>query len=297
MTTMTWQDFVLNSPWIATIQTCNNDWTIYACLQQACKQFENVLVIDDGSTDNTFLEIDRYIRREKPNNLHIIDVSSIDPWPELTAPKREGQEITSKTQSKAKYKTYMAAKQLAPQLIWVSIESDVILANDARHRMADRICAWDNPEYDCEFFNVIMSIDPWHVRSVTQSEEEYIKPIGIKHRKEYDHPGDWTLAASWLGGKLYPGPDPQFSYGPCFLPWIEKNQLLKKGQDDSKPFGFHMLSYREAEKYNDYSKKRFLKVDELNDNEVDWELLKSVRFPVISKLDELGIRRIQLCEW
>jgi glycosyltransferase involved in cell wall biosynthesis len=293
-----WETFSKSTPWIATIQTYNNDWTIYACLQQACKQFEHVVIVDDGSNDKTMLEIDRFIRREKPKSLHVFDVSSLDPWPELKAPKREWMsEVTSKTQSKSKFKTYTVAKQLAPQLLWVSIESDVILSDDARLRMVDRVSKWKEPETDCEFFNLVMTIDPWHVRSVSKSEETYEKPDGIKHRREYDHPGDWGLAMSWLGGKLTPGPDPSFPYGPCYLPWMHKNQVGKKGQDDTAPFGFHMLSYRESEANVTYEGRRFMKIKDLEDKEVDWSLLERVRFPVVSSLNASGAREIISCEW
>lgn len=295
---MTWNEFTRSAPWIATVQTCNNDWTVYACLQQVCKQFDHVLVIDDGSTDRTLLEVDRFIRREKPKSLHVIDASWFDPWPDLKAPKREWMaESTTKTQSKSKFKAYTIAKQLAPQLLWVSIESDVIIFDDARIRMTDRVSKWEDPETDCDFFNLVMSIDPWHVRSVSKSEEKYEKPDGIKHRKEYDHPGDWGLAISWLGGKLSPGPDPSFPYGPCFSPWLEKNQLGKKGQDTSAPFGFHLLSYRDSEKDITYENRRYLDISSINDPEVDWNLLHRVRLPVLATLDEKGKRRIVECEW
>ena len=294
---MTWKEFAKSTPWIATIQTYNNDWTIYACLQQAQKQFDAILVVDDGSTDNTMLEVDRFIRREKPNNVFIFDLSSQDPWPQLTAPKREGMEVVKKTQSKAKFNTFSLAKKVCPQGIWVSIESDTIIFNDAKTRMLERVSQWNDPNTDCDFFNVVMTIDPWHVRMVSQSENEYVKPEGIKHRKPYDHPGDWCLAASWLGGNLYPGPDPGFPYGPCFLPWSHKNQLGKKGQDDSNPFGFHLLSYRDAEKNVSYKNRKYFKISEINDPQVDWELLHKVRFPVISKLNEEGIREVLSCEW
>jgi hypothetical protein len=142
-----------------------------------------------------------------------------------------------------------------------------------------------------------MTIDPWHVRSVSDSETEYIQPAGIKHRKEYDHPGDWCLATSWLGGNLKISPDPEFPYGPCFDPWIQKNQIGKKGQDDSLPFGFHMLSYRELESDITYVDRRCLKISEIKDNEVDWDLLHRVRFPVIAKLNNNLKREILSCEF
>jgi glycosyltransferase involved in cell wall biosynthesis len=294
----TWKEFSKSAPWVATVQTYNNDWTVYACLQQACKQFDIILVVDDGSNDKTMLEVDRFIRREKPNNLHCFDLSSFDPWPDLKAPKREWmKEVTNKTQSKSKFKAHNIAKQFCPQGLWVSLESDVIVCNDARQRMQKRISEWEDPHNDCEFFNVVMTIDPWHVRSVSDSETEYIKPAGIKHRKEYDHPGDWCLATSWLGGNLKISPDPEFPYGPCFDPWIQKNQIGKKGQDDSLPFGFHMLSYRELESDITYVDRRCLKISEIKDNEVDWDLLHRVRFPVIAKLNNNLKREILSCEF
>ena len=280
------------------MQTCNNSWTVFACLQQAVKQFDLVLVIDDGSTDGTLLEVDRFIRRERPRNVHVFDLSWFDPMPSLVAPKREGMEPTSKTQSKAKFKAHALAKQVAPSAVWTSIEADVILHDDARARIVDRVSRWDEPESDCEFFNLVMSIDQWNVRAVTASEERYVKLPGIRHRKPYDHPGDWGLATSWLGGQLVPGPDPVFPYGPTFLPWKEKNQLGKKGQDDSPPFGFHMLSYRESDSAASYSGRLCYAVESIapTDPDVDWGLLHRLRFPVIARLDDKGQRRIISCE-
>ena len=216
----------------------------------------------------------------------------------LKAPKSEWMsDQNTKTQSKSKFKAYTIAKQLAPQLLWVSIESDIILADDARSRMIERISSWSEPETDCDFFNLVMTIDPWHVRSMSKFEDRYEKPDGIRHRREYDYPGDWGLTVSWLGGKLVPGADPTFPYKPWFLPWMQKNQVGKKGQDDSAPFGFHMLSYRDSEKETSYDGRRYLKISDTNDSEVNWNLLHSVRFPVIAKIDESGKRRILLCEW
>jgi hypothetical protein len=295
---LTWPQFCEKSQWVATVQTYNNDLTVYACLQQACKQFEHVLVVDDGSTDMTMQEVDRFIRREKPSSLHVFDLSRVDPWPELKAPRREGDEThLTKTISKSKKKTYDIAKQLCGNLIWVSIESDVVICDDARSRMVDRISKWSDPQTDVEFFNVVMTIDPWHVRSVSKSENEYIKPDGITQRREYDHPGDWTLHASWLGGKMSIVPDSAFPYHACYSPWLEKNQLQKKGQDVDLPYGFHMLSYRESCINESYEGRRYHKISSLDDKDVDWDLLHRVRFPSIMKLDETGKRVILSCEW
>ena len=57
-----------------------------------------------------------------------------------------------------------------------------------------------------------------------------------------------------------------------------------------------MLSYRDAEKDADYSNRRFLKVENIKDNEVDWDLFNRVRLPVISKLNDNGKREILSCE-
>jgi hypothetical protein len=296
--TMTWSQYSRSIPWVATVQTYNNDATIYACLQQVCKQFEHVLVVDDASTDCTMLEVDRFVRREKPSNIHVFNLSHIDPWPDLRAPKREWDlESTAKTQSKAKYKAYQLAKQLCKDMMWVSIESDVIICDNARARMVERVSKWTEPHTDCEFFNLIMTIDPWHVRSVSQSENEYIKPEGIRHRREYDHPGDWGLAVSWLGGNLSIVPDPIYPYGPAFSPWLSKNQTGKKGQDDTAPYGFHLLSYRSSDTSASYCGKRYFRIRDISDSDVDWDLLHRVRFPITMKLDHYGNREVLSCEW
>mgnify|MGYP001283375396 CR=1 FL=1 len=48
-----WGEFYNRFPLVCGINTYNNELTIYACLQQAVKNFHVVMVFDDGSTDNT----------------------------------------------------------------------------------------------------------------------------------------------------------------------------------------------------------------------------------------------------
>ena len=67
------------------------------------------------------------------------------------------------------------------------------------------------------------------------------------------------------------------------FPWLQKNQLGKKGQDTSMPFGFHMINYRKGKAgftydLNDPGLKRIDTLGATGEG-VDFDVLDRVWFP------------------
>lgn len=278
---------------ICGINTFNNELTIYACCQQAVKNFgsNNVFVFDDGSTDKTLEYIENF-NKENNCNIQVLSVGSFDPWPDQKVERDHGPEKgmlieTGKTHAKSKFKSWYAVKSNFPDAIYFSLEADVILVDNALERARERISLWDDPSMDCEFFNVVFTIDSDYVRPMCSTEDSLDDRLeGITQRKVYDQPGDWTFACFWTGGKLQIGPDPVWPYGACLFPWTQKNQCQRKGQDTDIPYGFHLYNYNNKSLDGDYSNSLILKITDLDDNDVDWSILKSTWYPKVLKLDK-----------
>ncbi len=296
-----WRELCTRFPLVCGINTYNNELTIYACLQQAVKNFHQVIIFDDGSTDKTFTYIDKFIEDYNPNNLIVMSVDSVDPWPDQVIEKDHGPGkgvLMKKTHAKSKQKAHNVIKQNFPNAFYVSLEADVICFDNITQRIYERISLWDDPLRDVEFFNVVMTIDRENFRAVTASEDDWITPKGIKQRAPCDHPGDWTLACFWNAGPTHIGPDPGFPYGACTFPWSQKVQSQKKGQDTDNPFGFHMLSYNNNCLNANYSDSLTYTAEQLDDNFIDYNTLRNVWFPKELRLDKNKKRYVErdLCD-
>ncbi len=291
-----WENLCTNFPLVCGINTYNNELTIYACLQQAIKNFHKVIVFDDGSTDRTFKFINKFIEDFEPKNLIVMSVDHIDPWPDQQIEKDHGPNegvVMQKTHAKSKKKAHDIVKQNFPNAFYVSLEADVICFDNITRRIYERISRWDDPIGDVEFFNVVMTIDRENFRAVTDSETEWVIPKGTKQRAPCDHPGDWTLACFWNGGHTQIGPDPDFPYGACTYPWSLKNQTKKKGQDTDNPFGFHMYNYNNNSLEIDISGSLTYTFEELSDPTIDINTLKRVWFPKELRIDKNGKRYLE----
>ncbi len=280
-------------PCICAINTFNNELTIYACLQQAIKNFQssNIYVFDDGSKDKTIEYIEKF-NNDYNVDIHVLSVGDLDPWPDQKVPRDHGPGKgtlieAGKTHAKSKFKSWWVTKSNFPDAIYFSLEADVILADDALVRARKRIAEWKDPANDCEFFNVVFTIDSEYVRPMCSTEDSLEDTLpGIQQRKIYDQPGDWTFACFWTGGNLQIGPDPAWPYGACLFPWSRKNQCEKKGQDTDIPYGFHLYNYNNNNLNNDFTGRLMLKIKDLNDLDVDWSVLEKSWFPKVLKINE-----------
>jgi len=277
-----WSELSRKLPLICGLKTFNAELTIYSVLRQAYHQFDYVVVTDDGSTDSTKQEIKRCCDDFGIKNLVFADASQFNPWEDKEVEKRPGDHHVprpnGKTHAKAQWKSYEFVKQNFANSIYVSLEDDVILEDNIRWRIFDRVSRWSDPFTDCEFFNVTSAINEDYVLQGCFPDG---KPLpGIVQRRLYNNGGDWTLAALWTGGDLTIGPDPMYPFGACIYPWMAKNQMGKKGQDGEKSFGFHMINYRTTKFGYEYNATtpEVVAIEDLVDdkNEADWDLLKRV---------------------
>ena len=296
-----WPEICRKFPIICGLKTFNAELTIYATLQQAYKQFDWIVITDDGSTDNTIKMIEKCVTDYGIKNIEVYQVGEHDPWPDQKVEKREGDHHIirngDKTAAKACFKNWSITKQKYPNFFYLGLEDDVILFDNVRQRIYERISKWSDPFTDCEYFNVSSIVDKDHVLLALHEG----KPLpGIKQRALYDNAGDWTCALFWNAGQIQIGPDPVYPFGACMFPWLPKTQVGKKGQDTSMPFGFHMINYRKTKVgfcYNldDPGLVRITDLGESGEG-VDFDLLNRVWFPeeiVLEKTDSAWVQKIK----
>jgi hypothetical protein len=295
-----WGELCRKFPLVCGLKTFNGELTVYSALKQAYKQFDFVVITDDGSTDGTLEEIRKCVEDYQIKNVAVIDVREINPWDDNANEKREGDHHIprpdAKTHAKAQWKSYQIVKQNFPNSIFVSLEDDVILEENVRWRVYDRISRWSDPFTDCEFFNVTSVIDDEHVLLGCHADGTKLK--GIVQRRLYNNGGDWTFSAIWTGSDLQIGPDPMYPFGACIYPWLPKNQMGKKGQDGERSHGFHMLNYRASRDGYEYDAgvPGVCKISSLtgDEEEADWELIKRSRFKKRFKLERRDDKYVQV---
>ena len=286
-----WVEVGRKFPLVCGLKTLDCELTIYACLQQAYKQFDYVIITDDGSTDGTIDMIQKCISDFDIKNVTVIDVSKWDPMPDQEIEKREDDHHVTRpagqTHAKAQWKNYEVVKQNFPNAIYVSLEDDVILYDNVRSRIYNRLIEWREPYTDCEFFNVTTMIDKETTLEVAHDYVEGVPIPGMRFRRLHDNAGDYTLAAWWCGGEISVGPDPNYPFGACLFPWLPKNQMGKKGQCNDLPFGFHCVNFRSNKVGTDYGDRVIIKkFNELDDSGIDVALLDRVYFPKEIYVDE-----------
>jgi len=287
MNNVKWKDKCKDLKWVCGVKTYNSELTIYSCLKAAAKTFKNIIVTDDGSKDKTFDEIKKFIDENKNINIAVFNLDTWDPLPDLSIKRDHGSNIEShpisKTHSKAQIKNFIVCKKYFPDALYFSLEDDVILYNNIKERIFNRIKDWKNPSTDSEFFNLVNIVNSDYVRVGNTT-------IGMNRRKLYENAGDWTFCCFWLGGNLSIGPDPIYPWGACLFPWLPKNQLSKKGQDNTFPFGLHLLYYRNNKNNTiiEDGMKRVSKIKDLEDKHIDTEVLSNLNSKVKIDLDSLG---------
>jgi glycosyltransferase involved in cell wall biosynthesis len=264
-----WKQYCRTVPWVCCIKTYNSGPTIYSCLRHAAKIFDHIIVTDDGSTDETSKEVERYRRQSQESvKISYIDVSEWDPIPSLKLKRDHGNTIdthpVSKTHSKAQIKSLEVCRNLYPESIYFSLEDDVMLYDGIKDRILDRISAWEEPDTDCEYFNLVNVVNRKYVRVGLQNP-------GMKRRKLYENAGDWTFCCIKTSGEIRFGPDPINPWGACMYPWLPKNQTEKKGQDMDLPYGNHLIYYRRSrDGFNiEDSKNRVVSFENIGDENIN----------------------------
>lgn len=272
-----WKEYSESLPWVCGLMTFNSEMTIYETLKFANKMFDFIIISDDGSTDATVTEVKRFISDFNCRNIEFHDVSKWDPIPSLRIEKDHGLSTkdVSKTISKARLKNFYISKNKLPHSIYFALEDDVIVDYELKGKIKEKIQNWKEPMTDCEYFNVANMINKKWLRLGNPDPH-------MKRRKLYENSGDWTFACWYSSGFLTVAPDPGYPYGPCLFPWLEKNQIGKKGQNIDPPYGYHFLYYRKNRNgfVLEDGLKRIKKLSDANDSFINKRIIEEVSFKV-----------------
>ena len=270
-----WEKYSKKLPWVCGLMTYNSEMTIYGTLKYASKMFDAIIITDDGSTDETFEEVKRFQLENDFKNIFYLNVKDWDPIPTLKVKKDHGSSYApvTKTISKARIKNFMICKDKIPHSIYFALEDDVIVDPSLKNSIKKKISLWKEPQTDCEFFNVVNMINKDWLRLSNPDPN-------MKRRKSYENAGDWTYVCWYTSGKLTVGPDPGHPYGPCLFPWLHKNQIHKKGQNNDYPYGYHFLYYRKNRNgFNLEDKlKRIKNICDLDDDHLNYSLINDIEF-------------------
>jgi len=305
-----WKNYCKKLPLVAVIGLVKEWMTIYPCLQQAIKVFDKILVVGDDATPKSLEQFKKFVsdyKTECDGKVEFIEMGNYDPWPWLSLYDAEinygsVEELPKKSQSKADYKRINLAKSLHGNSIVCSLHSDIIIFEDSRQRIIERMSVIDNPLFDSEWFNIITLYDRKNAKtfiSNNSSPGNLQKNPNLNQRYVYDYPGDWGLMSLYGSSILLPGPDPLYPFAGCLWPWSKKTQMQKKGQDNSATFAIHLEYIRDSgrnksfdnDSWSFWKTERFEKEDpELHDK---MKLLDELNFPVDFWLDESNVLRIE----
>ena len=305
-----WKEYANEIPLVAVVGLMGEWMTIYACMQQAIKNFDYVIVCGDGITPKAMKMFEKFMSdysSQVKGRVHLLEMDKIDPWP-WVAIARPGvlyeklEDIPKKSWSKAGFKRFNYARSLFPNSILCSLHSDVIVFDDTGSRIKGRIATIENPFFDSEWFSMVSMYDKHHIAGIVDpisTPGNLVKHSHLRQRTWYDYPGDWGLMGYYASSMLSVGPDPQGSEAECFYPWSKKTQCEKKGFDDSIPHAVHYEWLREKYKDTEHRASEW-RTAVLNNGSIDdpelSEKLKTVEdvyFPVKFYLDNSWILRIE----
>ena len=140
-----WLSELQRLPLVVTVSVGNQESTIFDCLCSVLKVANVTLVVFDNSTDASAKEIDKFIRREKPSNFYVFDLTRQDPWPDLK------DASPSAVLGRSQYKSLQLARSVITDGLWLSVHPNVTLHNTARQIAYETACSWKNPLVDYSF--------------------------------------------------------------------------------------------------------------------------------------------------
>jgi hypothetical protein len=305
-----WKDFSKKLPLTAVIGLVDEWMTIYACLQQAIKVFDNILIVGDNASEKSVQYMEKFLfdhRSIAEGKIQFVELGHFDPWPwmSLYDPKNSYKTVADlplKSQSKADYKRISLAKTMYGNSIVCSLHSDILVFDDTKQRILERMSDIENPFFDSEWFSMITLYDKNTARtflSKDSSPGNLKKDPSLNQRTVYDYPGDWGLMSIYGSSLVTPGPDPLYGYYGCLWPWSKKTQLQKKGQDSSIPHAIHLEHIRDRSRNKSFKNEAWsLWKTERFENE-DHELYEKIKImdhlniPVDFWLDKENILRIE----
>lgn len=306
-----WSSFSRKLPLVAVVGLMGEWMTIYACLQQAIKNFDYVIVVGDGVSPEAKTMFDRFMSdhsQQVQGRVNFVELGDLDPWPWLVMPRpgveyKRLEDVPIKSWSKAGFKRFNYARAVFPNSILCSLHSDVVVFDDTGSRIRDRMANIEDPFFDSEWFSMVSMQDRTNIEKVIfmDSTPDNIRvDHTLKQRTLYDYPGDWGLMGYYASSMLTVGPDPVGHEAECFYPWSRTTQCEKKGCDMSVPHAVHFEWLRDRYKDMDFGHRawRIVKRDWIEKNDVELgnrlTVIDNAYFPVKFGLDVDNILRIEL---
>lgn len=304
-----WSSYASRIPLVAVVGMMGEWMTIYACLQQALKNFDYVVVCGDGVSPKAKEMFDRFMSDHSTlasGRVHFVEMDKTDPWP-WVAMARPGVEYGSisdipvKSWSKAGFKRFNYARAIFSNSIMCSLHSDVVLFDGTGDRIRKRMMGINDPFFESEWYSMVAMNDKRTVMSVLSTDSEPGNHKGhpaLRQRKTYDYPGDWGLMSMYASSMLSVGPDPGGHEAECLYPWSRKTQCEKKGCDTSVPHAVHFEWLRDSCRDKDFSSVAWKHIDrewiEKNDTDLgnQFHVIDEVYFPVDFRVDENNVLRI-----
>ena len=300
-----WSSFCKRIPTVAVIGLMNEWMTIYACLQQAIKNFDHIVVVGDGVTEKAKQKYDKFIsdyKSQVDGRIKFYELDELDPWPWLLFPREEKinslEEIPVKSWSKAGFKRFNLTRALFPNALLFSVHADVAVFSDSKQRLVERLTSMENPLFDSEWFSMVSAYDFDSVAGIVDPSStpgNLIKHRSLAQRTVYDYPGDWGLMGYYASSLLSVGPDPQGPMAECFYPWSRKTQCQKKGFDIEEPHAVHFEWLRDKNMNMDVSQYLWKTIRLSKDAPNDINLINRLKdiqancyFPVKFSLDDNG---------
>lgn len=298
-----WQEYCKTLPLVACVGLVDEWMTIYACLQNAVKVFDYVVVIGDNATPKAIKYFEKFLddHESLKDKIDFIELGHIDPWPWLACPRNNTkyekiEDIPKNSWAKSMNKRLSYTRVKYPNSIIVSLHSDVIMYHNSRGRMIDRFCNMQNPFFDSEWFcmSYVAGFDKITGPHEVLEDGSRKGPSDLKQRVWYDYPGDWGLAGCYASSLLTAGPDPISTFAECFYPWNAKTQKEKKGHDTNPPYAVHLGWCKDSyANQRHHDPKSFALISDLNDPYVRIDDIKSCYFPNYIVLDDTGFFRYQ----
>lgn len=193
-------------PLILSVIVGNQEDSIYESLCSTIKVAHVTIAMLDNSNDKSASEMDRFLRRQRPNNFFIFDTTSQDPWPNYQ--DRSEHVIRAKSY----FKSLQLAKGIVNNGIWLAIDPSLILCENAQRDIYDSAAIWKNPAVD------------YSILKASNDSTSFV-PL------------------TWLKGSLFPGPD-SFHTNQLMYAQVEGKIHALKSSYSSKNIGITRKDYR-----------------------------------------------------
>jgi len=142
------QEELARLPIVVSLVVRNNEETVLDCLRSTSKLADITIVTLENSTDSSAEEIDKHIRRDRPNNFFVFDLTRQNPWPNV-------HNLTHEVEiCKSLYKNLNLTRSIVADALWVAVDPRVLVYENARQIIYEEALVWKNTNLEHAFLKV-----------------------------------------------------------------------------------------------------------------------------------------------